>query len=721
MLSSLYNFKLIQPIQDRIVSLAKCDGNNPNLVCATLGGKLFVHTPHQEKEQVEQGGQQEDIKFLNLNKEVTAITQGSLLETSKKEILMIGSKNTLVAYDVEKNSDIFYKDIPDGVNAMVFGYIRNNPKPLVIVGGNCSIQGFDQHGNEKFWTVTGDNVSAMCFCDIDGDSFDELLVGSEDFAIRAFKQEEIFVEITESGKVIDLVNLKTGSFAYALDNGTVGIYRGDKRQWRSKTKMKFNSMVGYNSEGGANSCLIVAWSNGRIEVRSDTTGEVLFKMSLGSDIVRLLKGDYRMDNSTQIIVVCSDGYVRGYSFNYDLRGLGADGDQTKQQAKQSELIFQELLKKKNELVLEYTTLVEGQKGKKKTTGTESTLVPKNAKLSSLFRHNPQKKYPELYFHTNANSGAIIRSVVVFAEQIFPGESSLVSPAEPTSFLHFPLILEKNVSITLNIKALVGTSGNSMQYQVFEFQKKLPRFANFFMVKDLPSVGIQVPKSSVTFVLRERIPRFVKWLDSSFIIDESKVDELEKQEALKLAFVNLREGKPLQIEVSQDTGRVKLFTDNMETAGDMIQDLCLFMDIQTDITSVAEFPLEMENLKEVLSKINNYNEIRMRLTADMADSIKNAKTFVVKAEDARILSQMGTMKKMYSNLFVENRNLITELMKRNNNHEALLAELKKVNNYINKAANLRYGTPKKDIVTLCRAAIKANNVFALVQIIQTGKE
>lgn len=132
---------------------------------------------------------------------------------------------------------------------------------------------------------------------------------------------------------------------------------------------------------------------------------------------------------------------------------------------------------------------------------------------------------------------------------------------------------------------------------------------------------------------------MKWLDGSFIIDESKIDELEKQEYLKLAFVNLREGKPLQIEVAQDTGRVRILTDNMETAGDLVQDLCLFMDIQTDIPSVAEFPFEMENLKEILSNINNYNEIRMRLTADMADSIKNAKTFVVKAEDARILSQM----------------------------------------------------------------------------------
>ncbi len=47
-----------------------------------------------------------------------------------------------------------------------------------------------------------------------------------------------------------------------------------------------------------------------------------------------------------------------------------------------------------------------------------------------------------------------------------------------------------------------------------------------------------------------------------------------------------------------------------------------------------------------------------------------------------------MKKMYSNLYIENRNLVGELMKRNTNHEALLAALKQINNMINKASNLR---------------------------------
>jgi len=42
-------------------------------------------------------------------------------------------------------------------------------QPLAIVGGNCSIQGFDYEGNEQFWTVTGDVVSSLALCDVEGD------------------------------------------------------------------------------------------------------------------------------------------------------------------------------------------------------------------------------------------------------------------------------------------------------------------------------------------------------------------------------------------------------------------------------------------------------------------------------------------------------------------------------------------------------------------------
>ena len=44
--------------------------------------------------------------------------------------------------------------------------------------------------------MTGDNVSAMAFCDVDEDGQLELLVGSEDYEIRVFRNEEVTSETT---------------------------------------------------------------------------------------------------------------------------------------------------------------------------------------------------------------------------------------------------------------------------------------------------------------------------------------------------------------------------------------------------------------------------------------------------------------------------------------------------------------------------------------------
>ena len=90
---------------------------------------------------------------------------------------------------------------------------KANAKPLLIIGGNCSIQGFDRSAEEQFWNVTGDNVSSIAFCDIDDDGFTEMLVGSDDFVIRAFKQEEIIFEINEASKISLITPIKNSHFA----------------------------------------------------------------------------------------------------------------------------------------------------------------------------------------------------------------------------------------------------------------------------------------------------------------------------------------------------------------------------------------------------------------------------------------------------------------------------------------------------------------------------
>ena len=43
--------------------------------------------------------------------------------------------------------------MPDGVNALLVGQIGMDPTPMVIAGGNCSVQGFNSDGDDHFWTV----------------------------------------------------------------------------------------------------------------------------------------------------------------------------------------------------------------------------------------------------------------------------------------------------------------------------------------------------------------------------------------------------------------------------------------------------------------------------------------------------------------------------------------------------------------------------------------
>ena len=42
----------------------------------------------------------------------------------------------------------------DGANCIVIGKLGTIIEPMVLFGGNCSLQGFDQDGTDIFWTVS---------------------------------------------------------------------------------------------------------------------------------------------------------------------------------------------------------------------------------------------------------------------------------------------------------------------------------------------------------------------------------------------------------------------------------------------------------------------------------------------------------------------------------------------------------------------------------------
>jgi Bardet-Biedl syndrome 2 protein len=55
---------------------------------------------------------------LNTNKEIIALESGRFLEESKEELLFIGSKTNILAYDVHSNADLFDYEVADGLNCL---------------------------------------------------------------------------------------------------------------------------------------------------------------------------------------------------------------------------------------------------------------------------------------------------------------------------------------------------------------------------------------------------------------------------------------------------------------------------------------------------------------------------------------------------------------------------------------------------------------------------
>jgi len=151
---------------------------------------------------------------------------------------MIGSSTNLLVYDCLNNADIFEKEVNDGLSSISIcngEFLPEVGQPVAIVGGNCSITGFDFDGEERFWTVSGDNVQSLAFFDFNNDGVEELVAGSDDFAIRVFKGEEIIHDVSEKSKVMLLEHIDGNVFGYALSNGAYGVYCGKKKLWKSKS------------------------------------------------------------------------------------------------------------------------------------------------------------------------------------------------------------------------------------------------------------------------------------------------------------------------------------------------------------------------------------------------------------------------------------------------------------------------------------------------------
>lgn len=76
--------------------------------------QVFIHNPHSR---TLSGGRaselslDSDISLLSINKSVSSVAAGSLDPVGVSDMLMVGTQTDLLAYDVQNNTDAFYKEV----------------------------------------------------------------------------------------------------------------------------------------------------------------------------------------------------------------------------------------------------------------------------------------------------------------------------------------------------------------------------------------------------------------------------------------------------------------------------------------------------------------------------------------------------------------------------------------------------------------------------------
>ena len=67
-----------------------------------------------------------DITLLTIGQHLTSLVAGNLHPSYDYDLLLVGSQTNLLAYDVEKNTELFYKDVRPSDIVVCVHYVMLN-------------------------------------------------------------------------------------------------------------------------------------------------------------------------------------------------------------------------------------------------------------------------------------------------------------------------------------------------------------------------------------------------------------------------------------------------------------------------------------------------------------------------------------------------------------------------------------------------------------------
>ncbi|KRY30501.1 Bardet-Biedl syndrome 2 -like protein [Trichinella spiralis] len=619
--------------------------------------------------------------MMNINRMVKIVATGYLKASDTFDAIVIGTATHILVYDVKNNCDLFYKEVSGGLESILIGRFGDFEEELIVCGGSCALQGFNWQGKEIFWSVTGDTVRSLCFCDFDSDGKLELLVGSDDFDIRVFKGDEIVSSISETEAVTNLLSLGSNRFAYALANGTLGVYASACRLWRIKSKANPTFLCLYDIDGDDEQELVTGWSSGKIDFRKCQNGELVAKDHMNSAIVGIEIFGLSAKEGAYLLCCSSSGEVRGY-FAYSGQRNLIPVDTVRDTIRNLSIERQNLLVEL-ENYEEKEIAAQSQLSSDNTTLRIPTDTRVTQKLEVVVKNNTEQQ-PYLQLSLCTNNRTVLRGAIIFAERIFPGESYalLVPKEESCEKLEIPLRLEKDTASDLHIKALVGYSRSSKLY-VFDLNQALPKFSMYALCNDTAPC----PKNGVEFNIGDRGELLCQWLMKNFLIDQANLS----RDKFTVRFMNLRISCLIFIKLNGN-GKVEICCDDIEVCGSVMQSLASYIDLEFKVT--AYFPDTAKKYADLAKKVSKVSAVQDRLSADMSEQISIAKS-VLLHEHYKQLSSLNDTLLSLQNVRLGNSAHLSDLLKR-------------INRIIQNASNLKVGKHRSALIRACRSAIAAGN-------------
>ena len=628
-----------------------------------------------------------------------------------------------MCYDLHLNKTLFDREIMEGVFCVICGMYYSFNDPLCIIGGNCSVIGVDSNGNDQFWTVLGGNTICMTLSDTNGDGQNELIVGTDDFSIRFYQGENLINEINENTKIIELRAFGNSNFfSYALENGTIGVYQENNRKWKMKEKGYVCTIIVSNFNQEKTYEILCGWSTGKIQMREGANGKIILETDIGKQICKMLYTSFVINNNrkkSDILCFTSNGEVYGYEFakNEKFAPIQSHFIAKDKSVDQNELNkYESLYQEKNNLMEKLEDLAVKESNKAKINSPKDEIVlPKDTSCHIDLQSNNEKKCADLIIESSA--GTVVKMVIIISEQLYKGETYIKYPSQETNKVIIQIKTKKDLNINLNIKVLVGKSYYLEDYQVYEYNKIIPKYCFYILLRDdieYKSTLIQ----GIKFEYNERIDRLILWLEQNFNIPKKELDAFRKDENnYCIRFSSLRTDKVLEISVKMN--ELSILTEEVELCGNIFQDMCNYFKINESNTKInyEQVVKSFGNLVEIISSLDKE---RNQFNINMTEIISFIKDLFVKAEDNRLLDNIPAFNDYFRKINVKNLELLDEFEKRTKVYEQLITDLKKINENIQTFSNLKFGKYKNKMINDCRDCVRKKNYPLLLKIFSTGE-